>query len=152
MKSTSCFAEAFRMKLFMQNATTGSHPLHIAGAYFTLAATAVFVRYTAAPGNGYRFKALVRVYIHATRVVGWSYRPWLIVVKHQKRAQVVPQILTNKVTYLKAIAYHMGCGGGTEVFYFFVIHAFLFVVYGLGFIVSVVFLFGVYCLVFIVSV
>jgi hypothetical protein len=95
--------------------------LYISGTYFTLSATAVFMRYPAAPGNAHRFKTLVRVHTHPTGMFGWPYVPGFIVIQHQKRTQVVPQILPDKIAYFKPISHHV----------------FLFGVYCLGFIVGV---------------
>jgi hypothetical protein len=95
------------------------------------------MRYPAAPGNAHRFKTLVRVHTHPTGMFGWPYVPGFIVIQHQKGTQVVPQILPDKIAYFKPISHHVRRSGCAYLFYFFVIHVFLFGVYCLGFIVGV---------------
>ncbi len=103
------------MKFFVENTAAGSHPLYIAGPYFTFTSAAVFVRKPALPRDCNGFKTLMRVNVHTAGMVGRPQFPGLIIVEQQKGTQRFPKTSVNIIPGLKSITHHMGlarCSNG----------------------------------------
>src|SRR5580692_2597452 len=84
------------MKLLMQNAGSGGHPLHVTGANDPAVARRIAVRHFALKNYRYGLETAMRMFAHPTRVGGsWKLRrPG--VIQQQKWTQLLSKFVIGK--------------------------------------------------------
>ncbi|MNT23215.1 hypothetical protein D3C72_1586270 [compost metagenome] len=88
--------EGRRVKLFMQDAGAGRHPLHVTGADHAALARGIAVRHFALVDDGHRFKAAVRVRADAGRTGAGCKFGGAGIVEQQEWAQLLAMAVIRK--------------------------------------------------------
>ena len=117
LQGAAAFGKTFGMELFVENAGSCGHPLHIAGADLAATAGGIAVFQFALVDDGHGFETPVRVLTHATSLGGRGEFSRPRVIQQQKRADVFGQVVVGKQrTDRKTVAdpVHMRAGVDTD--------------------------------------